>query len=108
MSISPQDVIEHFDDTLSKRATEHLWMFFTRMGNYHEGASVPIITRGEGAYIYDDRGRRYLDGLSGLFTVQMGHGRKELAFLSNRRNLLVRQLENRDPKLQLMTREIDH
>ena len=79
MSISPQDVIEHFDDTLSKRATEHLWMFFTRMGNYHEGASVPIITRGEGAYIYDDRGRRYLDGLSGLFTVQMGHGRKELA-----------------------------
>ena len=32
-----------------------------------------------GAYIYDDRGRRYLDGLAGLFVVQVGHGRRELA-----------------------------
>ncbi|MCX6452659.1 MAG: aspartate aminotransferase family protein, partial [Actinobacteria bacterium] len=57
----------------------HMWMYFSRMGSYHEGASVPIIVRGEGAYIFDDRGRRYLDGLSGLFTVQMGHGREEIA-----------------------------
>jgi len=56
-----------------------MWMYFSRMGSYHEGASVPIIVRGEGAYIYDDRGRRYLDGLSGLFTVQMGHARQEIA-----------------------------
>ena len=56
-----------------------MWMYFSRMGSYHEGASVPIIVRGEGAYIFDDRGRRYLDGLSGLFTVQMGHGREEIA-----------------------------
>ncbi|HTL83819.1 MAG TPA: aspartate aminotransferase family protein, partial [Acidimicrobiia bacterium] len=42
-------------------------------------ADVPVIVRGEGAWVYDDRGRRYLDGLSGLFTTQIGHGRAELA-----------------------------
>jgi adenosylmethionine-8-amino-7-oxononanoate aminotransferase len=40
---------------------------------------MPTIVRGEGAYVYDSNGKRYLDGLSGLFTVQVGHGRDELA-----------------------------
>ncbi len=40
---------------------------------------MPIITRGEGVRIWDDRGKSYLDGLSGLFVVQAGHGRAELA-----------------------------
>ena len=40
---------------------------------------VPTIERGDGAYIWDTNGRRYLDGLSGLFAVQAGHGRVELA-----------------------------
>ncbi|HUW77215.1 MAG TPA: aspartate aminotransferase family protein [Candidatus Nanopelagicaceae bacterium] len=79
MTTTPQYVVENFSDNLSDRAQKHLWMHFTRMSTYHEGASVPVIVRGEGPYIYDDRGRRYLDGLSGLFTVQMGHGRQELA-----------------------------
>jgi adenosylmethionine-8-amino-7-oxononanoate aminotransferase len=63
---------------LSKSAYDHLWMHFTRMSSY-ENAPVPTIVRGEGTYIYDDRGRRYLDGLAGLFVVQAGHGRTELA-----------------------------
>jgi len=54
-------------------------MHFTRHSVYHEGEHVPVIVRGEGPYIWDDQGRRYFDGLSGLFTVQMGHGREELA-----------------------------
>jgi adenosylmethionine-8-amino-7-oxononanoate aminotransferase len=40
---------------------------------------VPLIVRGEGPYVFDSRGRRLLDGLSGLFVVQAGHGRQELA-----------------------------
>ena len=40
---------------------------------------VPTIERGDGAYIWDTNGRKYLDGLSGLFAVQVGHGRVELA-----------------------------
>jgi hypothetical protein len=53
-------------------------MHFTRMSSYAD-ADVPIITRGEGPYIWDSKGKRYLDGLSGLFVVQAGHGRAELA-----------------------------
>jgi adenosylmethionine-8-amino-7-oxononanoate aminotransferase len=69
----------HFDhEHLQEAAKRHLWMHFTRMGSYadHE---VPVIVRGEGPWVFDSRGRRYLDGLSGLFVVQAGHGRRELA-----------------------------
>ncbi len=63
---------------LSRTAYDHLWMHFTRMSSY-ENAPVPTIVRGEGTHIYDDKGKRYLDGLAGLFVVQAGHGRQELA-----------------------------
>lgn len=63
---------------LSKTAYDHLWMHFTRMSSY-ENSPVPTIVRGEGTYIWDDKGKRYLDGLAGLFVVNAGHGRKELA-----------------------------
>jgi adenosylmethionine-8-amino-7-oxononanoate aminotransferase len=62
--------------SLSEDARRHLWMHFTRLGGDRR---VPVIVRGEGAWIVDDEGRRYLDGLSGLFTVQVGHGRQEIA-----------------------------
>ena len=42
-------------------------------------AEIPIIVRGEGCYVYDEHGRRYLDGLAALFCVNSGHGRAELA-----------------------------
>ncbi|MEU5403078.1 aspartate aminotransferase family protein [Streptomyces sp. NPDC005963] len=63
---------------LSKSAYDHLWMHFTRMSSY-ENNPVPTIVRGEGTYIYDDQGKRYIDGLAGLFVVNAGHGRIELA-----------------------------
>jgi len=65
-------------DELSDLARRHLWMHFTRIGSFDDH-EVPIISRGEGAYVYDRHGKRFLDGLSGLFTVQVGHGRTELA-----------------------------
>ena len=52
-------------------------MHFTRMGAYADH-DIPIIVRGEGCYVYDDNGKRYLDGLSALFCVNAGHGRTEL------------------------------
>jgi adenosylmethionine-8-amino-7-oxononanoate aminotransferase len=61
---------------LSAKADRHLWGHFSRHG---KGITPPIITRGEGCYIYDSKGKRYFDGLSGLFVSQVGHGRKELA-----------------------------
>ena len=60
--------------TLAKR---HLWMHFTRMGAYADH-DVLVIARGEGCYVYDEHGKRYLDGLSALFCVNAGHGRAEL------------------------------
>jgi adenosylmethionine-8-amino-7-oxononanoate aminotransferase len=62
---------------LQELAKRHLWMHFTRMGSFadHE---VPIIVRGEGCYVYDQHGKRYLDGLSALYCVNIGHGRSEL------------------------------
>jgi adenosylmethionine-8-amino-7-oxononanoate aminotransferase len=59
-------------------ATDHLWLHFTRMSAYNDHP-VPVIERGEGAYIWDSHGKKYLDALSGLFVVQVGHGRAELA-----------------------------
>jgi adenosylmethionine-8-amino-7-oxononanoate aminotransferase len=70
---SPADV-----DALSDTARDHLWMHFTRLSAY-QNAPVPVITRGDGCYVWDSAGRRYLDGLSALFVVQTGHGRQELA-----------------------------
>lgn len=69
----------HLDhDQLQRSAKDHLWMHFTRHGQYDHG-DVPIMVRGEGAYLYDSHGRRYLDGLAGLFVSQLGHGRTDLA-----------------------------
>ena len=61
-----------------KSPADHLWMHFTRMSTYVDHP-VPTIERGEGAYIWDTEGRKYLDALSGLFVVQVGHGRAEMA-----------------------------
>jgi len=78
---TPQDV--HSADianagALQEAARRHLWMHFTRMSSYANN-DVPIIVRGEGAYVYDSKGRRYLDGLAGLFVSMVGHGRDEIA-----------------------------
>ena len=69
--------------SLQKAARRHLWMHFTRMSSYNDH-DVPIIVRGEGAYVYDSKGRRYLDGLAGLFVSMVGHGRDEIAEASAR------------------------
>jgi adenosylmethionine-8-amino-7-oxononanoate aminotransferase len=65
-------------DRAQKAAKRNLWLHFTRMSAY-TGSDVPVIVRGSGAYVFDQRGKRYLDGLSGLFVSQVGHGRKEIA-----------------------------
>jgi adenosylmethionine-8-amino-7-oxononanoate aminotransferase len=57
---------------LQRAAREHLWMHFTRMGGY-QSADVPIIVRGDGCYLEDVNGKRYLDALAGLFSVNIGY-----------------------------------
>ncbi len=63
---------------LQEMACRHLWMHFSRMGSYGGDSEIPIIVSGDGCYVYDEHGKRYLDGLSALFCVNAGHGRSEL------------------------------
>jgi adenosylmethionine-8-amino-7-oxononanoate aminotransferase len=57
---------------LEQAARDHLWLHFTRMGAYAEGG-MPVIVRGDGCYLEDQHGKRYLDALAGLFAVQIGY-----------------------------------
>ncbi len=57
---------------LQRAAHDHLWLHFTRMAAY-AGGDVPIIVRGDGCYLEDSNGKRYLDALAGLFAVQIGY-----------------------------------
>jgi adenosylmethionine-8-amino-7-oxononanoate aminotransferase len=65
--------------TLQEQARRHLWMHFSRMGVYDDTHEVPIIVRGEGCHVWDEHGKRYFDGLSALFCVNVGHGRADIA-----------------------------
>ncbi|MEU1971602.1 aspartate aminotransferase family protein [Microbacterium sp. NPDC019599] len=67
------------EQALQQKARGHLWMHFARQSVMTEGDGIPIIVRGEGHQIWDAAGRRYIDGLSGLFVVNAGHGRRRLA-----------------------------
>src|SRR6059058_5329992 len=57
-------------DEYSRLANDHLWLHFTNMG----GHEPPIIVRGDGCYLEDVHGKRYLDALAGLFSVNIGYG----------------------------------
>src|SRR4051794_41789330 len=61
---------------LRASAQQHLWLHFTRMSSA-QGAGLPIIVSGDGCYVTDIEGRRYLDGLAGLFAVQIGYSHGE-------------------------------
>src|SRR6478752_654926 len=58
---------------LRTAARDHLWLHFTRMHGYEP----PVIVRGEGCYLWDDEGKRYLDALAGLFSVNIGYSHGE-------------------------------
>jgi len=58
---------------LQRAAHDHLWLHFTRMSSYRD-AEVPVIVRGDGCYLEDVNGKRYLDALAGLFSVNIGYG----------------------------------
>src|ERR1700742_1404834 len=76
---STEELARTEGSTLQEMARRHLWMHFTRMSSFDDEHEMPIIVRGEGCYVYDAHGKRYLDGLSALFCVNIGHGRADIA-----------------------------
>jgi len=65
------------DTELREKARRHLGPHFTRKDTW--ASEFPVFVRGEGSYLYDTTGQRHLDGLAGLFCVNMGHGRADIA-----------------------------
>lgn len=59
---------------------DNVWLHFFQMGHLSStGARPTVLVRGEGSRVWDQDGKSYIDGLSGLFTVNVGYGRREIA-----------------------------
>ncbi|HEX9814356.1 MAG TPA: aminotransferase class III-fold pyridoxal phosphate-dependent enzyme, partial [Myxococcota bacterium] len=67
---------KHTPKELVELAHKHLWIYFSQL---RKSGELAIIERGEGSYVFDNQGKRYIDGLAGLFLTNVGHGRTELA-----------------------------
>ena len=65
-------------ERLQELARQHLWMHFTNMGAYGPDNPVPVIERADGCHVWDVDGKRYLDGFSGLASVNIGYGRDDV------------------------------
>ncbi|MBW4030565.1 MAG: aspartate aminotransferase family protein [Acidobacteria bacterium] len=76
IAVSGEHQVSH---SYSERARRNLWLQMSRMGSYSDQNEVPIIVRGQGTRVYDANGKEYFDGISGLFTNALGHGRPEFA-----------------------------
>jgi adenosylmethionine-8-amino-7-oxononanoate aminotransferase len=64
-------------DVTKLAGVENLMLHFTPYAE--DWSKLPVIVSGEGSYVTDDKGNTYIDGLAGLYTTQVGHGRTELA-----------------------------
>ncbi len=63
---------------LDSAIAEHSWLHFYQMQNLIDKPPI-VITRGTGAKVYDQHGKEYIDSLAGLFCVNAGYGREEIA-----------------------------
>ncbi len=58
---------------LQRQVRRHLLLNFTDLSDFAD-REVPVFVRGDGCHVVDSRGRRFIDGLSGLFCTNLGHG----------------------------------
>lgn len=66
------------DIQLNQAIKKHTWLHFTQMKNLIDDPSPMVIARGEGSTVWDTTGKAYIDGLAGLFCVNVGYGRQEV------------------------------
>lgn len=72
-ALAPGEYSDADNASMQQKAKDHLWMHFSRQSVMESGAGVPIITKGQGHHIWDSTGKKYIDGLSGLFVVNAKH-----------------------------------
>lgn len=78
-AIATAQVAAAYEEPLYQTALDHVWI---HGGNYVELAEkqgLHVFERGEGSTLYDARGNAWIDGLAGLWVVNAGHGRTEIA-----------------------------
>lgn len=63
----------------TERGLAHLWLQTQSLDELSKEGQYTVITGGEGIYLHDSDGTRYIDAMSGLWVVAVGHGRAELA-----------------------------
>ena len=104
MATTPQDVTEAAERSAQRAAGEGSPASLDALHPHgrvrRSSTRSRIIVRGEGSYVYDEHGKRYLDGLSALFCVNAGHGRAEMGEAAARQvgeARLLHQLELRPP-----------
>ena len=64
-------------ETLRHYDRDYLWHPFTQMSEWEASDNI-VITRGEGSYVVDSEGNRYLDGVAAMWTNVHGHCRTEI------------------------------
>ena len=64
---------------LTELDRRYLFHPFTALAEHERHGPPAVMTRGEGVWLFDADGNRYLDGLAGLWCVNVGYGRKEIA-----------------------------
>src|SRR5215469_17138249 len=63
---------------IEQQALDHVWIHSARWLDLAQRDGLRVMVRGEGCRLFDVHGRSYLDGLSGLYVVNVGHGRAEI------------------------------
>jgi len=94
---------------LSALDLECLWHPLTQHENL-SAAPPRLIDRAEGCFIYDAAGNRWLDGVSGLWCVNVGHGREELADVAREQMAKLSYLPgimSHEPAIKLAARIVD-
>jgi adenosylmethionine-8-amino-7-oxononanoate aminotransferase len=67
-----------------QRGLAHLWVHTQQLTDLAQPDGFKVFERGQGVWLWDARGRRFLDAMSGLWVVNAGHGRAELAEVAAR------------------------
>ncbi len=66
-------------DGYIQRGLEHLWVHTQQLTDLAKDDGLKVFERGVGIYLWDIKGRKFIDAMSGLWVVNAGHGRTELA-----------------------------
>lgn len=67
-----------YDDPIEREALEHVWIHSANYIELAERQGLHVFARGKGCMLYDVHGEEWIDGISGLWVVNAGHGRQEI------------------------------